>query len=150
MPRVCLIIAFFVKLIFRAGTLKTLVLHAFILSEELVSIPHRYAENLRPVCNCRGVGIGFQFLIGTLKTQGYGRCLLVRNRVSIPHRYAENGQPFYTGASPAGVSIPHRYAENPGEPIRSGPGVGFQFLIGTLKTTYAVTPFDDVTRFNSS
>jgi len=58
----------------------------------LVSIPHRYAENLSE--------------LNTRTAKSY---------VSIPHRYAENKHYLSPPAMRiTAVSIPHRYAENRG------------------------------------
>ena len=55
-------------------------------------------------------------------------------KVSIPHRYAKNEDEPYPGRDRGKVSIPHRYAKNEGYTHIHSAEIGFQFLIGTLKT----------------
>jgi len=78
----------------------------------LVSIPHRYDKN--------GNIIG---------------CKNLARIVSIPHRYDKNCQKWGLKAKISKVSIPHRYDKNGRCDLLPLGIIGFQFLIGTIKTT---------------
>ncbi len=109
--------------------------------------------------------IWFQFLLGTLKTRRAEGDPKVANWVSIPFRYAENifftilfgvfhvvsipfryAENFFSGyrmPCSGGVSIPFRYAENQGQAVTvEGFYDEFQFLLGTLKTSFAASGSD--------
>ena len=70
--------------------------------------------------------------------------------VSIPHRYAENSLFIYSFPFTCLVSIPHRYAENKLEyEIEKAVFLGFQSLIGMLKTMFIPTGFLSELKFQS-
>jgi len=56
--------------------------------------------------------------------------------VSIPHRYCKNKIAILGQTKLKYVSIPHRYCKNEKQKKPTGQVVLFQFLIGTVKTSF--------------
>ena len=98
---------------FLIGTPKTPTLGPYPRKKEKVSIPHRYAKNIR-VSGILEKSLKLQFLIGTLKTEASASSAGTVNESNSPH----------TGTLKQGIQS--RLLCPP----------GFSILIGTLKTMY--------------
>ena len=157
---------------FLIGTLQTVEKVVDQWKKCLVSIPYRYATNsalhffierfhqfqfligtlqTQPSGGKEWVAEMFQFLIGTLQTLTEFFAEYHLNLVSIPYRYATNQALELCCLNRCNhVSIPYRYATNYAlscQPSKNE--FAFQFLIGTLQTSFCCQPAPLFSGFNS-